>query len=346
VDQGLKNSFDPLRQNRIQAQMSYKHLTHEERFTIATLHDKKYSQTKIAEIMGRHPSTVGRELKRNSQANRSYDSELATKMTKQRAAQASCRASRIPPESWKYVDEKLTSEQWSPEEITGRMKNEGLQAISHETIYRRLWADKKSGGSLHSHLRHKIGSYRKRDSPRERRGHIPGQRCISTRPPEVEDRTRFGDYELDTVIGLQSGPVLVTIVDRRSRRALLIKAADKTAQAVSTAIISALGPYRKEAHTLTFDNGKEFASHQLIDEILLTTSYFAHPYHSWERGLNENTNGLIRQYFPKRTDFSKITDEQIYEVQEKLNNRPRKCLGWRTPNEVFLKPTAIVALPC
>jgi len=143
-------------------------------------------------------------------------------------------------------------------------------------------------------------------------GHIPGQRCFSTRPPEIENRTRFEDYELDTVIGLQSGPVLVTIFDRRSRRTLLMKAADKSAQAVSTAIIKVLGPYRKEAHTLTFDNGKEFASHQLIDEILLTTSYFAHPYHSWERGLNENTNGLIRQYFPKRTDFSKITDEEIY----------------------------------
>lgn len=275
--------------------MSYKHLTHAERFTIATLHGKKYPHTKIAEIMERHPSTVGRELKRNTHGNCPYDSDLATQKAKLRASQATCRAPRTPPETWKYVDEKLTSEQWSPEEITGRMKKEGLQAISHETIYRRLWADKKSGGSLHTHLRHKIGSYRKRDSPRERRVHIPGQRCISTRPPEIENRIRFGDYELDTVIGLQSGPVLVTIVDRRSRRALLIKAADKSAYAVSTAIITALGPYRKEAHTLTFDNGKEFASHQLIDEILLTKSYFAHPYHSWERGLNENTNGLIRQ---------------------------------------------------
>jgi IS30 family transposase len=226
------------------------------------------------------------------------------------------------------------------------MKKDGLIAMSHETIYRRLWADKKTGGTLHSHLRHKIGTYRKRDSPRERRGRIPGQRCISTRPKVIEDRTRYGDYEMDTVIGLQSGPVLVTIVDRRSRRSLMVKAADKSAHAVSTAIITALGPYRKQAHTLTFDNGKEFAMHQLIDEILETTSYFAHPYHSWERGLNENTNGLIRQYFPKRTDFSIITAEHIYEVQEKLNNRPRKCLGWNSPNEVFLNPTAIVALPC
>ena len=326
--------------------MSYKHLTHEERFTIETLNCKKYPYGKIAEIIGRAPSTVWRELKRNSHANRSYDSELATKMTKQRASQASCRASRIPPESWNYVDEKLSTQQWSPVEISGRMKKDGLKAMSHETIYRRLWAHKKTGGTLHTHLRHKIGTYRKRDSPRERRGHIPGQRCISTRPKEIEDRTRFGDYEMATVIGLQSGPVLVTIADRRSRRSLLVKAEDKSAHAVSTAIITALGPYRKEAHTLTFDNGKEFAMHQLIDEILETTSYFAHPYHSWERGLNENTNGLIRQYFPKRTDFSKITDEQIYEVQEKLNNRPRKCLGWYSPNEVFSNPTAIVALPC
>lgn len=326
--------------------MSYKHLTHEERFTIATLLSKKYPQSKIAEIIRRHPSTVSRELKRNTHANCTYDSDRASQKAKLRASQATCRASRISPENWEYVDDKLTSEQWSPEEISGKMKKEGLQAISHETIYRRLWADKKSGGSLHKHLRHKIGNYRKRDSPRERRGRIPGQRCISTRPPEIENRTRCGDCEMDTVIGLPSGPVLVTIVDRRSRRTLLAKATDKSANAVSTAILKALGPYRKHTHTLTFDNGKEFAMHQLIDEILQTTSYFAHPYHSWERGLNENTNGLIRQYFPKRTDFSNITDEQIHEVQEKLNNRPRKCLGWHTPNEVFLNPKAVVALPC
>ena len=150
---------------------------------------------------------------------------------------------------------------------------------------------------------------------------------------------------MDTVIGSPSGEVLVTMVERRSRFTFIVKAFDKSALEVSTVIITALHPHRKTVHTLTYDNGKEFARHALIDEALGSTGYFAHPYHSWERGLNENTNGLIRQYFPKRTDFGKIIGEQVREVQEKLNDRPRKCLGWRTPREVYYNQAAIVALP-
>lgn len=325
--------------------MSHKHLTHEERSTIASLRGKNRSITEIAALIDRHPTTVWRELKRNSNSSGSYTAPAATRACAQRAAQASCRASRIAPERWKYVEEKLCDSQWSPEEIRNRMKLEGIVPISHEAIYQRLWADKNAGGSLHIHLRHKIRSYRRRGSPRERRGRIPGQRTIDDRPPEVEQRARFGDCEMDTVIGSPSGEVLVTIVERRSRFLFVSKASDKSALAVSAAIVTALLAQRGNLHTLTYDNGKEFARHGLIDEILGSTSYFAHPYHSWERGLNENTNGLIRQYFPKRTDFGKITEERVREVQEKLNDRPRKCLGWRTPSEVYLNQDVIVALP-
>ena len=161
---------------------------------------------------------------------------------------------------------------------------------------------------------------------------------IGERPPEIEHRERIGDYEMDTVIGTPSGEVLVTMVERRSRFTFFLKAFDKSSLEVGAAIVTALHPHRESVHTLTYDNGKEFARHALIDEILGSKGYFAQPYHSWERGLNENTNGLIRQYFPKQTDFGKITDEQVREVQDKLNDRPRKCLGWRTPGGI-LRPS-------
>lgn len=325
--------------------MSNQHLTHEERSTIASLKCKKCSNTDIAAITDRHRTTVWRELKRNSNPSGTYTAPSASKAAAERAAQASCRASRIAPERWEYVQDKLRTVQWSPEEIRNRMKLEGIEPISHESIYRRLWVEKKAGGDLHTNLRHKIRSYRRRGSPRERRGRIPGQRMISERPPEVEHRARFGDYEMDTMIGTPSGEVLVTMVERRSRFTFVLKASNKSAIAVTESIITALHPHRGSVHTLTYDNGKEFARHALIDEILGSVAYFAEPYHSWERGLNENTNGLIRQYFPKQTDFGKITDEQVREVQKKLNDRPRKCLGWRTPREVISDQAAIVALP-
>ena len=326
--------------------MSNKHLTHGERSTIAALKRKNRSITYIAKTLDRAASTISRELRRNSCPNGSYAAAAAHHCAKSRAASASCRASRIEPERWEYVEKYLTQDQWSPEQLSHRMKRDGLKPLSHEGIYKYLLRDKARGGSLHIHLRHKLRSYRRRGSPRERRGRIPNQRMIDNRPQVVEERTRFGDYEMDTVIGSASGgEVLVTMVERRSRHTLVLKAENKSALAVTTAIITAMLPYRGNIHTLTYDNGKEFAKHALIDEILGSTGYFAHPYHSWERGLNENTNGLIRQYFPKRTDFSKVTDAQIEEVREKLNNRPRKCLGWRTPNEVISDPAAIVALP-
>lgn len=325
--------------------MSNQHLTYGERSTIATLKRKNRSITSIAATLDRSASTISREIARNSNPDGSYSAGVAQKRFAARAAAASCRASRVGPERWEYVEKRLTQDQWSPEQISGRMGRDGLKPISPEGIYQYILRDKDKDGSLHTHLRHKLRSYRRRGSPRERRGRIPNQRMIAERPQAVEERIRFGDYEMDTVIGRPSGETLVTIVERRSRHTLVLKAADKSALAVTTAIVTALRPYRGSIHTLTYDNGKEFALHELIDTVLGGTGYFANPYHSWERGLNENTNGLIRQYFPKRTDFGKVSESEVREVQDKLNNRPRKCLGWRTPNEIFSDQAAIVALP-
>lgn len=241
---------------------------------------------------------------------------------------------------------------------------DGLEPLSHEAIYRRILRDKAAGGDLHTNLR----SYRRRGSPRERRGRIPGQRMIDERPLEIEHRARYGDHEMNTVIGAPSGEVLVTMVERRSRFLFILQVGDKGALAVSAAIVTALNPHREEVHTLTYDNGKEsersgdgqertrrappgvseanqFAKYAFIDGVLGMPGDFAQPDHSWERGLNENTNGLIRQYFPKQADFGKVTDSHLQEVEKKLNDCPRKCLGWRTPREVISDQAAFVALP-
>ena len=182
------------------------------------------------------------------------------------------------------------------------------------------------------------GNHRSRVLVNERRGRIRDLRSIDERPAIVEARTRIGDWEIDTVIGTHCGSasVLVTAVERFSRYTLIAKAANKSAEAVTRALLAALAPHRKKVRTLTYDYGKEFSSHRIIDSILGSRGYFAHPYSSWERGLNENTNGLIRQYFPKKTNFDHVSERRIRTVQDKLNRRPRRCLDRNTPNHIYL----------
>ena len=210
-----------------------------------------------------------------------------------------------------------------------------MKTISHETIYQRIYVDKRQNWDLHKHLRHKLKSYKNRNLKNDKRGHISNQTSIELRPKEVELRLSVGHWEIDTIIGKPSGNVLVTMVERFSRYTLIARAQNKTAEAVSMALLKRLAPHRDKVDTLTYDNGKEFAKHLFIDNVLDSQGYFAHPYSSWERGLNENTNGLIRQYFPKRTDFETVSDEEIAIVEQKLNRRPRKCLDRKTPNSIL-----------
>ena len=193
----------------------------------------------------------------------------------------------------------------------------------------------KQKGELHKHLRHKVKTYKNRSLKNDRRGRIANQVSIENRPAEVDLRLNIGHWEIDTIIGKPSGHVLVTMVERFSRYTLIARAHNKTAEAVSMALLKRMAPERDKVKTLTYDNGKEFAKHLFIDDVLDSQGYFAHPYSSWERGLNENTNGLIRQYFPKRTDFAGVSDEEIAIVERKLNRRPRKCLDRKTPNFIF-----------
>ena len=220
----------------------------------------------------------------------------------------------------------LLREEWSPEQISLWLAEEKCVSISHEWIYHYILLDKSNGGDLYRHLRCQK-QRKKRYGTYSRRGQIPHQVSIEQRPAIVDARTRFGDWELDTVIGKNHQQALVTLVERKSRLTLIAKVARKTAANVTQAIVSLLKPLASWVRTLTADNGREFAGHQQIAKAIKADFYFAHPFASWERGLNENTNGLIRQYFPKGHDFRTITQHQIQMVMDKLNNRPENALA-------------------
>ena len=310
--------------------MSYTQLTQEQRYQIYALLKTEHSQTKIASVIGVNKSTISRELRRN-RGKRGYRPKQAHRLTQERRRQAVQK--RISTETWTIVATKLRQD-WSPEQVSGWLKKNLGIAISHEWIYQYIYADKQAGGDLHKHLRCQK-KRRKRAGDYDRRGKIPNQTSIEERPELVEKRARIGDWEADTIIGAGKQGAIVTLVERKSRFTLLKRVKRRTAVAVENAILDLLAPYQAVTHTITFDNGKEFANNQNIAHQLQADVFFAHPYAAWERGTNENTNGLIRQYFPKGSDFSTITDAQILFVKERLNDRPRKCLDFHAPTMVF-----------
>lgn len=311
--------------------MKYTHLTQDERYQIAILAKAGHDRSDIARVMERHKSTISREMTRNRGA-RGYRPKQAHARSKFRAAQ---NGPRVAAETWAIVAVKL-AETWSPEQISGHLKVNGQSPVSHEAIYQHIYANKRAGGTLHRALRcQKVR--RKRYGGRERRGTIPNQVSIDLRPAVVAERGRFGDWEGDLVIGAGQKQALVTLNERTSRYTLIAHVAKKTAQAVSDAMVSMLTPFAACVHTLTTDNGKEFAQHERIAKQLGADFFFAHPYASWERGANENMNGLIRQFFPKKMAFESITLGDIELAMHRLNHRPRKCLGFKTPHEVFMK---------
>ena len=283
--------------------------------------------------MDRHKSTISREMTRNRGA-RGYRPKQAHALSKARIHAAE-NSPRVAAETWVVVDLKL-AETWSPEQISGHLKVNGQATVSHEAIYQHIYADKRAGGTLHRALRCQKAR-RKRYGGRERRGTIPNQVSIDLRPAVVAERGRFGDWEGDLVIGAGQQQALVTLNERTSRYTLIAHVPNKTTQAVSDAMISLLTPFAACVHTLTTDNGKEFAQHERIAKQLGADFFFAHPYASWERGANENMNGLIRQFFPKKMAFESITLSNIEFAVHRLNHRPRKCLGFKTPHEVFMK---------
>jgi IS30 family transposase len=237
----------------------------------------------------------------------------------------------------------MIREELSPEQITGHLKDIGEPSVSPEWIYQHLYADKRNGGDLHTHLRCQK-QRRKRYGSAERRDQIKNRVSIEKHPAIVDLRSRVGDWEADTMIGKQGHSVLVTLVERKTRFTVAIKAVNKTARAVMDAICEHLKPHQERVLTLTYDNGREFAYNEEIARVLTAKGFFAHPYHSWERGHNENTNGLIRQYIPKGKDIDDLSDEDVAKIIGKINSRPRMCLGFKTPNQLFLGPNQHVAL--
>jgi transposase, IS30 family len=326
--------------------MCYRHLIQEERYQISALKQAGWSLGAIGAKLGRPSSTISRELNRNRVVG-PYQPQVAGLLAAARRLRSAANARRVPTAAWQFAREKL-AETWSPQQIAGYQRAQHLPWLSHETIYQRIYEDKRAGGHLHLALRvHK--QRRKRRGVRERRGAIPNQVLIDQRPAMVDARERYGDWEADLVVGARHSQALVTINERKSRYALLKRVASKQAPVVRRAIVTKLRPFARLAHTLTTDNGKEFAQHERIASALKLNFYFAHPHAAWERGANENLNGLVRQFFPKHRKLEEVTDEEIALAQHRLNHRPRKCLGYKTPHQVFweqLHSNQLVALRC
>jgi len=234
----------------------------------------------------------------------------------------------------KIVDEKIALD-WSPDQITNWCKNQGIDMVSHERIYQYVWEDKRQGGELYKHLRTGLKKYKKRYGSKSSRGQIPNKVSIDKRPAIVDKKSRVGDFESDLIVGKDHKGALLTIVDRKSCFLIVENTEGKKAAVVAKKMINALAPYKPWVKTITNDNGKEFSEHKKVAEKLACDIFFAHPYSSWERGLNEYTNKLLRQYFPKNKTLENIDAKYLNHVVELINNRPRKNLGYRTPKEVF-----------
>lgn len=313
--------------------MSYRQLTPEERYALSALRRQGLSQAAIARTLHRHPSTISRELRRNSRGHW-YRPSKAEQMTRGRRSR-SRRNLRIQESSWALVV-SLLELRWSPEQIAGRLRSEGRLRISHETIYRHIWADRRRGGALYKHLRGAQKRRRKRYGAYDSRGRLAGKRSIDERPPGAKNRSRFGHLEGDTVIGTDRHCIL-TLVDRKSGFLWIGKLPRRSVQATNERAISLIRGAARPIRTLTLDNGTEFHGYKAIEAATRATIYFAAPHHSWERGTNENTNGLIRQYLPKRRSMAAITQADCNRIAEQLNDRPRKRLGFLTPKECYEK---------
>lgn len=309
-----------------------KHLTRKQRYTICVMKNQGCSQKDIALTIGKDKSVVSRELKRNcDMRSKKYDDDLAHRKYQQRQRNKP-KHIRFTEDIKQMVDELLNKD-YSPEQIAGRAKIEKKPCVSPERIYQYVWKDKKEGGTICKHLRRRGRKYRKRGSAKDTRGIIKDRVDIDQRPAIVNEKQRLGDLEIDTVIGQNHKGALLTINDRVSSMTWIAKLDGKNADELAQKTIEVLNPYKNLLHTITADNGKEFAEHKTISSDLNVGFFFAKPYHSWERGANENMNGLIRQYFPKGTSFENISNTDVQRVQDILNNRPRKKLNFLTPNE-------------
>ena len=311
------------------------HLTEGQRYEISAMLQAGFTRSAICERIGKEKSVLSRELRRNCDKRSGiYYAALAQRKYESRKKEKRKFVHFTEEIKHKVINELCAD--FSPEQIVGRAKVMGEKCVSHETVYRFVWADKKRGGRLYRHLRNKGKKYHKRGLYKSTRGIIKERAGIEERPNIVDEKVRIGDLEIDTVIGKNHKGALLTITDRVSLMEWIVKLSGKNASELASNTVRVLKPFESQLYTITSDNGKEFAEHKYISSSLKIDFYFARPYRSYERGCNENANRLIRQYIPKKTDFYEIDNQYVKYVQDKLNSRPRKKLNFLTPHEYFL----------
>lgn len=289
----------------------------------------------VALAIGRNKSTISRELSRNRRPNGSYTAPVAHQYATARRKR-NRRGTNFTQEQWQIVL-SLIRKDYSPEQVSHIIKEFFGFTISHETIYLYLLYDKKKGGTLYKHLRVVPKRRRKRYRSYDSRGRLAGKRMIEDRPVEIDKRTSLGHWEGDTVIGRDRHHCIVTLVERKTGFLIIKKIKARTVEEVNNVCIEAIKEHSNRFKTITFDNGTEFHGYKTMEEQCRITCFFANPYHSWERGTNENTNGLIRQYIPKKSCMKSITQSDCDRIAYKLNTRPRKRLGFKTPFEVYYR---------
>jgi IS30 family transposase len=312
--------------------VTYYQLTEGERYQISSILKEGFNQKQIALNSGRSPSTILRELMRN-RGVRGYRPKQAQTLSNTRRVGAD-KAIKLTVEVIDWI-ERLIRQELSPQQVADYLREEKNISLHHETIYKWIYSDKSLGGDLYTHVRIASKPYRNRYGAYDRRGKLRNRVDIDERPAIVDERLRIGDWEGDTIVGKGQRSSLLTMVERKTLYTVIVKSSGKHAKPLADAAIKAMKAMKAMIETITLDNGLEFAGHERIAKSLDCDIYFARPYSSWERGINENTNGLIRQYFPKGTDFNAVTDKQVKQVMEKLNNRPRKTRGCKSPNELF-----------
>ena len=331
-------AFSPARDATMK---TYKQLTYEQRCQIYALSKTGMSQNKIAKQLKVSQSTISREFSRNT-GKRGYRFKQAQTSTDTRRLVAR-KAIKMTTALIALIESKLIIK-WSPEQVSGWLREDQSIDISYETIYQHIWSDKKSGGHLFQHLRRKGKAYQSRSKDKQAgRGFIKNRISIDERPHVVDDKSRMGDWEIDLVIGKGHSGALVTIVERKTSFTVSTRVDDKSAKTVTAATIALLAPFKGAVLTITADNGKEFAYHEKMTESLKCDVYFADTYCSWQRGLNENTNGLLRQYWPKSTDFKKVSQSAVQDVIVNLNDRPRKKLNYKTPAKLMAEHMVAIA---
>lgn len=315
--------------------MKYKHLNREQRYEIGAYLASGMKQKFIAEKLHVSVSTISREKKRNSTKIGTYNAQKAQELTNERKERF-CKNRRFTSTVKTFVEEKIRQEQWSPQQIVGYCKKEGITMVSVERIYQHIREDKSKGGSLYKHMRHQL-KHRKKGL-HKKQCKVEDKRSIEERPAIVDQNTEFGHWEIDLIVGAGNKGAILTLVERKTKMLFIKKLPQgKKAKPLANMVVEIMLPYKNCIKTITSDNGKEFSEFKIIEKKLNLTFYFSHAYSSWERGLSEHSNRNVRQYIPKNTDFREITDNDIKLIQYKINNRPREVLGFEKPKDLFYK---------